>query len=133
MNVNRKISKVALLSVVVALLMGAQPVSGQAGSVQQLSITDLGTLPGGNSSRALGINNRGQVVGWSTTASDEAHAFLWEDGEIVDLETLPHEGDFHFSVAEAINNRGQVVGVSWSGSGDHAVLWTKRGLHQRLR
>jgi probable HAF family extracellular repeat protein len=44
-------------------------------------MTDLGTLSispvGGNLSTALGINNRGQVVGVSSTASGEIHAVLW--------------------------------------------------------
>jgi hypothetical protein len=39
-------------------------------------MTDLGDLPGGRDfSIADGINNSGQVVGWSGTAADD-HAFL---------------------------------------------------------
>jgi uncharacterized membrane protein len=68
----RTMSKVVLVSVVVALLMGAQPVSGQLATAQKLSITDLGTLPGGGYSVASGINSRGQVVGDS-----KGHAVLW--------------------------------------------------------
>jgi probable HAF family extracellular repeat protein len=37
---------------------------------------DLGTL-GGNSSGANAINNRGQIVGSSTTTLGERHACLW--------------------------------------------------------
>jgi probable HAF family extracellular repeat protein len=97
-------------------------------------IANLGTL-GGNDSVAWGVNNRGQVVGESTTASDRFHAFFWEDGEMVDLGTLAHGGRFNFSRANSINDRGQIVGRSTTASGtdSHAVLWTKRGLHQRLR
>jgi probable HAF family extracellular repeat protein len=40
------------------------------------AMTDLGTL-GGNYSVAVVINERGQVVGYSLTASGEEHAFLW--------------------------------------------------------
>ena len=117
----RMISKAVLLSMVVAVLVGAHPASAQ------LSITDLGTLPGGDSfdsSTASGINDRGQIVGQSDTPSFELHAFLWEDGKMSDLGTLPSGG---FSEAEAINNLGQVVGQGdvASGAGHHAFLWEK--------
>ena len=40
-------------------------------------MTDLGTLPGAFQSSAVGINNRGQVVGNADTAAGETHAVLW--------------------------------------------------------
>jgi probable HAF family extracellular repeat protein len=40
-------------------------------------MTDLGTL-GGTYSRPSNLNDRGQIVGTSTTASGETHAVLWE-------------------------------------------------------
>lgn len=81
--------------------------------------TDLGTLGGGPdvveySSAANGVNDLGQVVGWSDTVPDFSngpiHAVRWtESGEILDLGTLP--GDTH-SVASNINLLGQVIGSS---------------------
>ena len=69
--------KGVLVCVVVALLMGAQPLLGQPGGARELSITDLGALPGGPESVAHGINARGQVVGSGTTAPCcEVHAVL---------------------------------------------------------
>ena len=52
---------------------------------------DLGTLPGGSShlSRAFALNNRGQVVGESLGVSVFAHAFLSDEGSMMDLGTLP--------------------------------------------
>lgn len=83
------------------------------------TMMDLGTL-GGDHSRAVAINDRGQTVGSSTTASGESHAFLWENGEMRDLGTLGGTT----SSATAINNRGQVVGVSRTASGEeHPFLW----------
>ena len=43
----------------------------------------LGTLAGDSSSQALGINNVGQVVGWSGQ-----RAFLWQSGAMLDLQAL---------------------------------------------
>src|SRR5258706_402278 len=84
-----------------------------------LSITDLGTLGGGMSS-ALGINNRGQVVGLGWTASGEDHAFIWQDGVMTDLGTLGAS----FSFARSINERRQVLGSSGTASGEpHTFLW----------
>ncbi|PYX70438.1 MAG: hypothetical protein DMG72_18800 [Acidobacteria bacterium] len=41
-----------------------------------IPIIDLGP-PGGSYSNALGVNNRGQLVGESETASGELHGFFW--------------------------------------------------------
>ena len=121
----RTMRKVVLLTIAVAALVVAQPAAASA----RLPIIDLGTL-GGTFSDARAINERGQVVGESTTASGEEHAFLWQDGTMSDLGTL--SGDQ--SEANGINNRGQVVGGSTTATGDfHAVLWMKCCLHSPSR
>ncbi|MBV9769364.1 MAG: hypothetical protein JOZ32_07325 [Bryobacterales bacterium] len=82
------------------------------------AVTDLGNLGGtynpaalGVGNLAIGINNKGQVVGSSAIAgSAHNHAFLWtwETG-MQDLGTL--SGDV-MSAGFSINNRGEVVGAS---------------------
>ncbi|MBK9607201.1 MAG: DUF3466 family protein [Betaproteobacteria bacterium] len=77
---------------------------------QTYDVIDLGTL-GGTQSGATGLNNSGQVVGWSKLVNDTVqHAFLWESGAISDLGALGGAGQF--SLAAGINDSGQVVGVS---------------------
>jgi probable HAF family extracellular repeat protein len=67
---------------------------------------------------AYGINDQGQVVGTSRTVDESTqHAFLWQDGRMIDL-TGPGE---RMSAATDINTRGQVVGY-----GGHALLWEDR-------
>jgi len=51
-------------------------------------IQDIGVLPGGTQSRGYGINNLGQVSGYSNTGSGAIRAVLWSSGLLQDLGTL---------------------------------------------
>lgn len=69
------------------------------------ALTDLGTLRG-TDAEALGINDSGQVVGYSDAGINIIHAFLYSQGTLRDLGT----GGFTMSTATAVNASGDVVG-----------------------
>ncbi|SDX52974.1 PEP-CTERM protein-sorting domain-containing protein [Nitrosomonas oligotropha] len=74
-------------------------------------MTDLGTF-GGISSWATGINDAGQVVGSAYTPGTEIHAFVFNNGVMVDLsllEPIVSAGWTNLQATE-INNFGQIVG-----------------------
>ena len=52
------------------------------------TVTELGTL-GGVCANATDLNDAGQVVGWDYTSDfSQQHAFLWDNGTMIDLGTL---------------------------------------------
>ena len=84
----------------------------------------LGGLPGSIGSDATGINDAGQVVGWSYVgiSSDfQIFATEWTDGHVIDLGGLPDSTE---SLAYGINDAGQVVGYSVVDGGDIATEWS---------
>ena len=95
-------------------------VANQSHGQPAYRLTDLGTL-GGAGSYADSINAAGQVAGFSPTASGAMHAFLYSNGAMTDVHTLPGPA----STARAVNNRGQVVGDYWPNSSEncHAFLF----------
>ena len=100
------------------------------------SMHDLGTLLGGKDSKALDINNKGQVVGEGNISSGYDHAFIFTgSGPIEDLNNLidPASG-WTLEDAYGINDLGQIVGGGYNSLGQgHAFLLTPvpRALHHR--
>lgn len=89
----------------------------------------IGTLPGGTDSRALGINRSGEVVGWSYIVIGNeyrVHPFSWtKTGGIVDLHSLISLGGTATAASE-ISDTGQIVGWSENTTGlPNAYSWTK--------
>jgi probable HAF family extracellular repeat protein len=87
-------------------------------------MTDLGGF-GGTCTTVSDMNNRGQIVGGSLLAGDQAqHGFLWQNGKMTDLGTLGG----NFASAVAINEAGDVVGFQTLPGNDnvfHATLWRR--------
>ena len=97
------------------------------------SMRDLGTL-GGRTSVAKGINNKGQIVGWSEGApasaggrSSQNRAFVYADGQMKDLTSHlvgPAAQFVTLLVATAINDAGVIAasGRDSRSPGIHAYL-----------
>jgi probable HAF family extracellular repeat protein len=101
-----------------------KPDASAADKGSKATLTDLGTL-GGEESVAYDLNEKGQVVGKSQTASGDWHAFLWKDGSMKDLGSLGGE-----SCACAINEKGEVAGYAYlkgSRGACRAVRWSATG------
>ncbi|MEX0612980.1 MAG: PEP-CTERM sorting domain-containing protein, partial [Pirellulales bacterium] len=86
---------------------------------------DLGTL-GGTVSTGQGINDSGQVTGWSYTNSGDRHAFVYAEGSgMVDLNSLidPLSG-WDLILGWAINDAGQITGYGLIAGQPRAFLLT---------
>lgn len=80
----------------------------------QYTITDLGAITPNGQSRGYGINNRGEVTGWS-----DGRAFFWTGGVIIDLGVLSGTA----SEGRDVNDLGQVVGWTDAAQARHAFIW----------
>jgi probable HAF family extracellular repeat protein len=86
-----------------------------------VTIIDLGTLPGGTSSEAVGVNGSGQVIGHSSTSSGD-DVFIWTDtGGMTALGGASGTG------LSDVSDTGQVVGGTRSGNFTSAFSWVSPG------
>ena len=95
------------------------------------ALTDLGALPGGDSSQATWISSNGLIAGISQIAETdpsipggppEVRAVLWRDGVPINLGVFP-EGGFD-TLANAVNTRGQVAGWGLNETADpFSLAW----------
>ncbi|HLG14938.1 MAG TPA: DUF3466 family protein [Blastocatellia bacterium] len=119
----RKLTAPVALAVLSLLLASLATNAHQPRQIA-FSVEDLGTF--GDSTRASGMNNSGQVAGISFVAPGCcAHAFRFTDG--VGLVDLSLAGNVTITYGAGINNSGQTSGsvdVSGGGGGYHAFRFT---------
>jgi probable HAF family extracellular repeat protein len=100
------------------------------------TLVDLGTLPGGTTSRARAINDRGDIVGdsginaYGPQFREPTQGFIWRGGVMRSLGALYCPCSFNVrygtSQAFAVNAGGTIAGGSETNRGErfrHAVLW----------
>jgi probable HAF family extracellular repeat protein len=87
---------------------------------------DLGVLPDGFNSAAIGANDRGEVVGVSNDKEGNLRPFIWRNGLMADLNRLvADDSSLYLLFAAGINNKGEIVGWGATKDGDvHAFLAT---------
>lgn len=98
----------------------------QKGSSGTWTVQSLGAL-GGSGSSAQAINNRSQIVGWAQTADGSIHAFLWQCGAMIDLNSrIPTGSGWVLQTAAGINDLGEIVGYGQlNGGGPYRAFLLK--------
>ena len=73
-------------------------------------MTDLGALAGDVFAVANDINAKGQVVGASCDANFSCRAWLWDNGVMIDLNSLgPKDTPLYLTWGGGINDRGEIA------------------------
>ena len=99
----------------VALTIAASSALAQS-APPAYSIIDLGVLPGSATSAAWGLNDLGDVTGWSAPGfvfSGTSTGFVWHNGAMSSIGTLRGKAN---SRGYAINSLGRVVGTTDTGT-----------------
>jgi probable HAF family extracellular repeat protein len=82
--------------------------------------------PGRGFSFAHGLNDNGEVVGGTSADGVSLNGFVWRQGVLTDLESVP--GDRCDSFASSINSKSQIVGASFPCAGQkRAAIWDNGG------
>lgn len=138
MNGKTKVATVLTLTLIACVQAKAQvssaPEESSAPAVAatpSYQIVDLGTL-GGPTSAAAGMagqqghNVAGMIVGSSTASDNSAHAFLYSNGQMRDLNELCDLSTSDFNIlttASSIDDSGQIIGAGITANGQtHAFL-----------
>ena len=103
-----------LAALAVPLAAAAQDTQQRPLPPTHYTVTDLGTLPGGNFSQPFFITKNGQVSGSSNLADGSSHAVVWSKEQAADLGTLGGSN----SIAFGVNDAGQAVGEAETSASD---------------
>ncbi len=121
------VATVALAALVIANMTAANSITYVVGN-WQITLTDLGVLPGGTASRALAINNAARIVGLATDSTFALQRPFWDanSGAITGFaENFDSAGT---AVPEQINDVGEMVGtVDFGGRLYKGVFWNPQG------
>jgi probable HAF family extracellular repeat protein len=106
---------------------------------KEAGIKMLDQIEGDVRSGALGINDHGQIVGFSRTAGAVLRAVIWENSNatIKNLNDLASPGSPYLLIAGDVNNRGQIAGYTGDGLGflatpsDPSTQAVPAGAHNR--
>ena len=104
----------AILALAVCLALTGQtavtapPTRDGPGGPLQVTITDLGVLPGGTYSSAYAINSNGKIAGMAYDASNALTTVQWVNGQI---SPIPGLSPSAASVPEDMNDAGEIAGT----------------------
>jgi probable HAF family extracellular repeat protein len=118
----RRLVLVAVVGLVATAFGGFSTPARGVLTTTTYAVEDLGTLPGDYASVAMGINQFGDVVGWSAGPTG-TRAFLYTNAG--GMTVLPAPAGRPVTTARAINGNGVVVGTASTGGSDigHAARW----------
>ncbi len=115
------LNRAMTLTIAGLVLLVAQSPREALAELLPYQVTDLGILPGGTNSRARGLNDAGQVTGFSSVPGITSQAILFDENGLKDLGT---SAGVSSSFGQSINNLGQITGNANFGSGSQLFLWT---------
>jgi len=126
--------RIILASIGCVLLLMAGPDTANSITVVvgpwQITLTDLGVLPGGTASRGLAINNAGRIVGLATDSTFALQRPFWDASTGAVTGFAENFDPASTAVPEQINDIGQMVGteVIREGTIYRGVFWNPQGL-----
>lgn len=81
----------------------------QNGKMSQLASLAGSVASAGNGTQATAVNDSGEVVGSCVTSAGDAHAVIWNNGQIADLNALIPQRGLTLTRATGVNRSGQIV------------------------